>query len=153
MFSPGSPTLNLDIRERKAERVLALLAAAGVLFGVCLSNESISFLSIATACGLLALAGVFYRAGWLWGPHRLTRIVWQADGRWLLSSANGLSVECKLSAASRVTSHILWLRWVGRPTRPVLLVSGDIAPTDFRRLVVRLFLDGRSRVDEAMDES
>lgn len=153
MSSPGSPTINLDVRARRAERVIVGSALAATLFGLSFSNESIVSVAFAAACLLTSVLGLFYTVGWLGGPRRLTRIVWRAEGGWLLCDASGMTHECELSGASRATPYATWLCWVGHRTRPLLLVSGDVPDADFRRLVVRLRLDTHGRRQESLDVS
>lgn len=153
MSSPGSPSINLDVRARRAEPAVVAFAIAATLCGLAFSNESIFSVILAAACLLTSVVGLFYTVGWLGGPRRLTRIVWQAEGGWLLCDAGGMTHACELSGASRVTPYVAWLCWTGRWTRPLLLVSGDVPDADFRRLVVRLRLDARRRQPESFDVS
>ena len=144
MSSPGLPTISLDIRARRGEPALVACATTAALCVLSFSNESILSVALAAMCLLTSLLGLFYTVGWLWGPRRLTRIVWQPDGCWVLCEANGKTHECELSQSSRATPYAAWLRWAGRSTRPLLLVPGDVPDTDFRRLIVRLRLEARS---------
>lgn len=153
MSSPGSPTIDLDVRARRAELAVVAFAIACVLFGLSFSNESIFNIVVAAACLLTSVLGLFYTVGWLGGSRRLTRIVWRTEGHWLLCDAGGTTRECALSGASRVTPYVAWLCWKGRRTRPLLLVSGDVPDGDFRRLVVRLRMDARDRQQESFDVS
>ena len=119
------------------------------------------FLSMSTfpaAAGLAALTALVVatglaRAGWLGGRDRIERIVWSSDGSWLLADAQGRSFEGTLRDDSRVGNHLVWLRWNASRTRSMLLVSGDIATAELRRLVVRLRLEGVRPVRRAQDAS
>jgi hypothetical protein len=94
------------------------------------------------------IAAGFWQAGW-WGSRRLQRIVWLGDGRWLLSRREGSSFEVRLLGDSRLAPGVVWLRWQseqpqsGLPSRPAMVLSSsDIPPADWRRLRVRLALEG-----------
>lgn len=116
------------------------MTVASMLFALSLSGATVPTLGIAALLALGGVLGLFYQLGWLSGRRRLDRIVCQSDGRWLLCEAGGRTYECKLSGSSRITTHLAWLRWEGRPTRPLLLILGDVADSEFRRLIVRLRL-------------
>ena len=54
-----------------------------------------------------------------------------------------------LDAQTRVTAHVLWLRWRVQEapfrTHSILLTWADLPEPDLRRLVVRLRIDGLKR--------
>ena len=106
-----------------------------------LSLGAAALLSVAVGA---ALTLGFLRAGW-WGARRIERLSWTADGRWLLALRNGCSVELILDLQTRVTPHLLWLRWRPEgavfPRRAMLLSRLDVPPGDLRRLVSRLRLE------------
>ncbi|HEU4601496.1 MAG TPA: hypothetical protein VFS24_05995 [Steroidobacteraceae bacterium] len=95
----------------------------------------------------------FRRAGWLRGPASLCSIIWDADGRWFLSRS-GQRWEASLRGDSYVSSRALLLRWdavdANLPRNSMLLTRADLGLVDFRRLVVRLRIDG-ARARSATD--
>jgi hypothetical protein len=93
----------------------------------------------------VVLAGLWSQ-GWLGGAHRLTTVSWLSDGHWMLSSAARKNIPARLSAKSRAGSHWLWLGWhTGAGNRSMLLLTGDVLPTELRRLSVRLRLESVCR--------
>ncbi|MBM0105117.1 hypothetical protein JM946_10165 [Steroidobacter sp. S1-65] len=139
--------LIVDVRGRRCERrlgVLALLAVAacGPLLPV---SSHLAAVFVIFACALLA-AGLWWH-GWLGGARRVTQIRRNADGRWLLSDGRQENIPAHLSADSRVGSQWLWLRWrtdglAGGPrSRSMLILQGDVAGNELRRLGVRLRLE------------
>ena len=146
MSLPDSAMLMVDVRARRAERLLG----AWALLAVAVTSALLSSLSPLLATLLFALAAVtialeLWRQGWLGGQRRLTAISWLPDGRWLLADGCDSSMPADLRADSRVGGQWLWLRWnAERPRRPrcrsLLLVGGDIPTPDLRRLVTRLRL-------------
>lgn len=162
MSLQGSPTLVLDVGNRRAEKrvaaVCALLAAAAAAFislntvpaNVPPNLTMMASIAIALAAAAAALAG-FRNAGWIDRRRRIQRIVWHADGRWsLIGPGPGqLQAEGILHGDSRVGARYAWLRWDVQPrrfgpsaVRRVLLVAGDVSEPDLRRLVMRLRIDG-----------
>lgn len=150
MSLPSSATLNrtltIDVRARRAERLLGVLAAFGLVAAGVLLFPSLSFLS--AAFFILVTAAVtagLWSHGWLGGARRLARIAWLPDGRWQLRDARHTAVIAQLRADSRVGAHWLWLRWNAEsawPRRPsMLLIHGDLPTAQMRRLRVRLRLD------------
>jgi hypothetical protein len=141
----GLPTLFLDVCGRRSDRLLAvvmLLLASVVATQLPLPAAALVIIVpvVAVTVGL-----GFLLIGWWGGPGRLARIAWQPDGRWMLSDVAGRTIETELAPGTRVTPFALWLEWKGRPGRPLLLLPGDVATTDFRRLVVRLRLSATPR--------
>jgi hypothetical protein len=143
MSSPGSPTLNIDVSARRAERVLATAILMAVVAAVSLLQQPIAIVATVALCAAVSIGGGFHLIGWIGGPNRLTRIACDPDGHWFLSDAGGRTIEVVLSGTSRVTSSALWLEWVGRKGRPLLLLPDDVSSVAFRRLVVRLRLGDR----------
>ena len=137
----------LDVRARRAERLLCALALLGVVAAAALSLPSLSFVSSALFIFVTAalVAGLWLN-GWLGGARRLAQIAWLPDGRWQLRDGRHTDVTAQLRADSRIGSRWLWLRWNADsawPRRPsMLLVHGDLPAADLRRLLVRLRLDG-----------
>jgi hypothetical protein len=143
MSSPGFPTLNLDVSARRAERLIATSILVITVAGLSLLQQSLASVAIVVLCAAVSVGFGFRTIGWIGGPRRLARIVCQADGHWLLCDADGRTSEAMLSGASRITPFAMWLAWTGRAGRPLLLLPGDVAASDFRRLVVRLRLSDR----------
>lgn len=142
MSSPGSPTLELDVRFRRTERLIACVAIAAAMTSPWLIQAleplHLALLSIGAA-SLLAVG--FWRLGWIGQRHRLGRIAWLADGRWLLNTGSGERVEAELSHTTRRGRTFAWLRWQAPHRYSMLLVRGDLAGSELRRLLVRLGID------------
>ena len=145
MSSHGLPTLFLDVCGRRADRAVAVFMLVLAIVVSIQLPLPVATLAVIVPGVALALGLGFLFIGWLGGPGRLARIACQPDGRWMLSDGAGRTVEAELAPGSRVTPFALWLEWKGRPGRPLLLLSGDVAATDFRRLVVRLRLSAGSQ--------
>lgn len=154
MSSPDSATLTrtiaIDVRGRRSERRLGVLALLAVAIATSLLAPShllaaLLFMIVST----LVMAGLWWH-GWLGGVRRLTGVSWLSDGSWLLSGA-GAAIPATLSPHSRIGGRWLWLRWhtgAGMPgprQRSMLLVQGDLDSRDLRRLGVRLRLESVSR--------
>jgi hypothetical protein len=140
MSSTGLPTLTIDVATRRGERLIAGAILAMLPFAI-LAMGFTPAVSVVTGVLLLGVVALCFGAiGWVTGGRRLCRIVCRQDGQWLLVDAEGRTIEAKLSCASRVSVWALWLRWSDRALRPLLLFAGDIAPEDYRRLLVRLRL-------------
>jgi hypothetical protein len=153
MSSPDFPTLHLDVSARRAERALAVaVLTLAALATFLLFQQSFATIATAALCGTLAIGFAFRLLGWLGGPRRLTRVVCQPDGQWVLSDTSGRRIECELKPSSRITTRALWLEWTGRLGPPLLLMAGDLPAADFRRLVMRLRL-GRLGPEGANHES
>lgn len=144
-------SLIVDVRGRRSERrlgVLALLAMAAC--GALLPVSPLIAAVLVLLAGAFAIAGLWWH-GWLGGARRLTCIRRLADGRWLLSDGKQENISAILAADSRVGSQWLWLRWhtdglAGGPRRrSMLLLQGDVAGLELRRLGVRLRLEAVSR--------
>lgn len=144
----ATPALTLDVRSRRSERrlgVLALLgvAAASLLLPVPLLSAVLLFVIAAAVVGL----GLWWQ-GWLGGGDRLTAVSWLPDGSWVLTSATRKNIPATLSADSRIGSRWLWLRWHTSGARPghrsMLILKGDVLPAELRRLSARLRLDSVS---------
>lgn len=165
MSSQGLPTLELDVRSRRAETFVAVLvttlavAAPWLSTGLSMGPPTGALSSFAFAVSGVAAVVVpigFWRAGWIGRQRQIICIVWQADGRWFLTNAHGGTVEAVLRADTRISTRAIWLRWdiqLDRPTPrastsqvsvtrgSMLLATGDVPEADLRRLFVRLRLD------------
>lgn len=169
MSSQGLPTLELDVRSRRAETLVAalamMLAVAAPWLSVGLSmgplpsslTGSLSSFAFALSVAVAVVVPVGFRcAGWIGRQRQIIRIVWQADGRWFLTNAHGRTAEAVLRADTRISTRAIWLRWdiqLDRPTPrastsqvsvtrgSMLLATGDVPEADLRRLFVRLRLD------------
>jgi hypothetical protein len=138
-------TLTIDVRARRAERLLGVLALFGVV-GAGLLLPPVSLLvTVSFSLVTVAMIAGMWRQGWLGGARRLARIDWLPEGQWQLRDARHTEVAADLRADSRIGTHWLWLRWNAQSAcsrgRSMLLVRGDIPDHDLRRLVVRLRLD------------
>lgn len=137
MSSTGSPTLAIDVSARRGEHCI-VLAATLVVPGVLLLLDGPLAIRLSAAVIVTGLVLLGFRyVGWT-GSQRVTRIVCRPEGDWSLYAANGQVIQTELAASSRLSTHALWLTWNERRLRPLLLLAGDISPTDFRRLRVRL---------------
>lgn len=147
-FVTPTPTkaLTIDVRSRRSERCVGVLALLGVVVAVALLplplGSSIALLVIACA---VVVSG-FRSQGWLGGPARLTTVRWLSDGQWVLASAARKNIPATLSDDSRAGSYWLWLRWhTDEGIRSMLLLKGDVLLADLRRLNVRLRLEAGGR--------
>jgi hypothetical protein len=142
MSSRDSPALTFDVSRRLGDRYgwPALLGLTTLL--VCLGASQ--SLSLAALLGLAALPALC----WTWYSERsngrLTRVSWLPDGRWMLQASHG-PIEASLRPDSRFARHYVWLRWDADVRRSVLMLPGDLAEADLRRLVVRLKVEGCRR--------
>lgn len=151
MSLPSYPSLDLDLRPRRAECRLAVAslvlvaAATGLVLLQPLPPPVIILISVAgMACMALNWLG-FCLAGWLNGGRRIVRAHWVGDqpgGSWTLTDAAGREWAAALRADSRVGTGWVWLRWNAEGVRSMLLIHGDVAPAELRRLGVRLRLTG-----------
>lgn len=136
--------MTIDVRGRRAERLLGVLAllglaGAGALLPLATWQVGAVFILVTVA----AVAGLWLQ-GWLGGARRLARIDWLPDGRWRLRDARHTDVTAELRPDSRIGAHWLWLRWQAGARRPsIFLIHGDLPDSDLRRLTVRLRLDAR----------
>jgi hypothetical protein len=151
MSSPGSPSLELDVRSRRLEKRVAVL-------GLCCATTAPWLMSQGWHAVLLAAAALgscwvgFRHAGWWEGERRISRVSWSAEGSWLLTDSLGRHYSGALRPETRITSGLVWLRWDTRAQdagairagkqgiHSMLLTSGDIPPSQLRRLCVRLRL-------------
>jgi hypothetical protein len=101
-------------------------------------------------CGVLAAALIysgFAGTHWLAPAHQIARVSWLADGRWVVEESTGAVSECELGRGSRVFAHAAWLclEPSGSSRKPLhlLLTSFGLRhPSELRRLILRLRLDG-----------
>jgi hypothetical protein len=149
MSSSGLPTLSIDVAARRGERIVAAALVLSVPVAILPAGLPLYAAAVLAVALVLLLGAGFARLGWIGGRRRLTRIVCRPDGRWVLWEQGGRTLEAMLTSASRVSPHMLWLKW--QPRRgPLLLFSTDLSSTDFRRLSVRLRLAGhREKEDDA----
>ncbi len=147
MSSTGLPRLDIDVRQRRADRWIAVTAITlALLLPVSMWPALMQPVSsgVASLIGvLLALACAvgFQRAGWLGGAHRIARVVWSHEGHWLVLDAGGTAREVTLAGDTRVGPGCVWLRWQGGTPRSLLLTRWDLAAEQLRRLSVRLRID------------
>lgn len=138
--------MTIDVRGRRTERLLGVVALVAVAVAAALLSSFTPFQAAAFyTCATAVVVFGLWQQGWLGGARRLTGLAWLADGRWLLSDARQPAMPADLLCGSRVGSRWLWLRWSAegsqRPhRRSMLLLHGDLPACDLRRLVVRLRL-------------
>ena len=142
--------LTIDVRSRRSERRLGVLALLAVAIAIgLLALPAMASALIITIASTLVVAGLWWH-GWLGGAGRLTGVSWLSDGRWLLTDGQA-NFAATLSPHCRVGTHWVWLRWHtpangrGPRRRSMLLVQGDLDDRDLRRLSVRLRLESVSR--------
>ena len=139
-----SKALTIDVRSRRSERRLGMLALGGVALTTMLLSLPLWFAVTASAVVLFG----FWRQGWLGGVERLTTVSWLSDGSWILTSADRKNIPATLSAETRIGSRWMWLRWhtggAGPRHRSMLLLKGDVLPAELRRLGARLRLESVS---------
>jgi hypothetical protein len=148
MSSPGLPRLDIDVRPRRAERCIAVTGSALAVMLPWLTASALDLQAVSAATlwgtGLLlaavAAAG-FHRSGWLTGRRRIQRMIWTAEGEWLLLDGAGRARKGQLRADSRMGPGCLWLRWQLANPHSMLLLPGDIPSEQLRQLSVRLRID------------
>lgn len=149
-------TLTIDVRGRRSERRLGVLA----LLAVALATGLLTLPILKAALFFMVVAGIIatglWLHGWLGGARRLTHVSWLSDGRWRLSDGAQANLSATLSRHCRVGNRWVWLSWhvdAGAYTRPgvsrarrrsMLLVQGDVSAVELRRLGVRLRLESVS---------
>lgn len=149
-LTPAINLLTIDVRGRRCERLLGMFALLAVaVVAAWLEWQPLHGAMFFLAASAVVGSGLWWQ-GWLGGQRRLTNVSWLADGQWLLADARHSRMAAQLLEASRVGSRWLWLRWQvtgsSRPRRrSLLLVQGDVAVFDLRRLSVRLRLEPTSR--------
>lgn len=144
---PGVPSLHLDVERRRwdlgiSSVALASLAAAPAVAATRFAGFA-ALLPFELAFVLLGLVGGWFAlrsAGWLPGDARIVRLSLSADGVWTVTDRLGRENEVILNTASRVSGGFVYLLLGGERRRHLLLGPGDVAPTDLRRLSVRLRL-------------
>lgn len=161
MSLQGSPRLELEVTQRRADRfvavacvVLTAWAAPAIAMMARLPWQLLPLVSVLAAT---VTAGGFWKAGWLGGRLRLRRIIWQADGGWRLTDISGVTRQAELRGDSRLGAGCAWLCWNLQPgagwwrgrCSTLLLGPGDVSTPDLRRLRVRLRIDGDGRVGAA----
>lgn len=142
MSSPGSPRLDIQVHERRAERWIAAVGSILALllpWLMALPSSAIT-LTMGLLAGCIVAAG-FYHAGWWCGPRRIQRVIWDSEGRWLLVDARGREREACLAAETRTALGCVWLRWQTTAPRSLLLLPCDVPTAELRRLSVRLRID------------
>lgn len=160
MSSQGSPTLDLDVRARRTEQRIAVAATLAAVVAPLLLQIDWGVSAAAALVCAFAVGYGFWYAGWLpagqLARHRLRRLVWLADGRWLLTNEQGDQFEARLLTDTRVGVGCAWLGWAIHSDQVVpartdrnrmrqhysmLLGPGDLRAGDLRRLLVRLAVD------------
>lgn len=96
------------------------------------------------------LAGGLYtvrRHGLLVARSAITQIVWDREGRWWLTTRGQDVLECELARDSYLHPRAIVLSFRrARFARCAAVISGDrLDPETFRRLYVRLTIEGRTR--------
>jgi hypothetical protein len=125
MSSPNLPTLTLDLRKRRAERLVAWLVLVAVGAAVALLGASPWWIQSLAGIGAGAVAFGLWRSGWIGSSHRVVELRWPTG---------------ELAADTRVYSGAAWLGWKSSGGRPayMFLVRGDLPAGQLRALCVRL---------------
>lgn len=133
---------------------LVLAAAATALVVLQPFQPPVIILMSVAGMACMALSWLGFRlAGWWYGGRRIVRVHWAgaqgrsgeaaaSGGSWTLIDAAGREWEATLRADTRVGAGWVWLRWNAEGVRSMLLIHGDVAPAELRRLGVRLRLAG-----------
>lgn len=147
MSSRNSPTLTLDVRHRRAEPCAAGLVLVGVACAVPWLPDPTSWTTLLGGAACLAAMGFgLWRAGWIGSRHRITRLRWLADGRWVLADSRDQACHAELSTRTRLAGTTLWLCWrTSRGLRSMLLAPGDLPVNELRALCVRLRVEALER--------
>jgi hypothetical protein len=107
--------------------------------------ESIALRIAMSIAALLTLFIFYRRAGWIRGPFSVDCAVWDADGRWFLSRADK-TWEATLRGSSWLNGRAMVLQWDAvdgnEPRTSMLLAEIDLGAIAFRRLGIRLRIDG-----------
>ena len=138
----------LDLEPRPSRLLLWAvgLAHLGALILVTVLVElTIPGQLILVSAVLLSLWFTARQLGWLGKPAAIRRVTWQGDGTWLVEMGSGEVVEGKLLPTSY--SHpwlvVLNFRIEGkRVARSVVLLRDSLDESSFRRLRVRLGVEG-----------
>jgi hypothetical protein len=130
------------------ERVLAWMIVFGAAIVPAFFTAIPTWLRVVICISGTTAVLVARTSGWLAGRDSIQRIAWEPDGRWFLSTAQR-TWEAELDRDTRISSAVLLLRWRTTDSRPrstsVLLLPGDLPRGEFRRLVVRLRIEGARR--------
>lgn len=79
------------------------------------------------------------------GKRALVQLVWEEDGRWTLTTGNGEDIEARLLPGSYVHPWLVILNFAcGRRKRSAVLFPDALDPDTFRRLLVRLKIEGNT---------
>jgi hypothetical protein len=141
MSSSGSPKLDIQVHERRAERWIAMTGSVlALLLPWLMGLQGIALVLIGLLSACVVAAGC-YHAGWWPAPRRIQRVIWAADGHWLLLDASGRTREVRLAADTRTGPGCVWLRWQTTAPRSLLLLPCDVSADEMRRLAVRLRID------------
>ncbi len=146
MSSPKYATpLRLRLEPSRGLAVVYVALAAGGLGVVAWAGLPwVSWLGLALAAAGLCMP-ILRRHAWLSSPAAVVALSWESDGRWLLTRADGSQCEAWLQGDSLSHARLVVLNF-RRPGRlwpvSVLLTPGRVGRQAFRRLRVRLKLDG-----------
>jgi hypothetical protein len=133
MSSRNSPILALDVRLRRAERLVAGLVLVAAGCAAALLGAAPWWIQLLAAGGVGAVAFGLWQAGWIGSSRRVADLHWPPG---------------ELSADTRVFRDAVWLRWTSRAgrRRSMLLVHGDMPAGQLRGLCVRLRVEALERV-------
>jgi hypothetical protein len=133
---------------RRAEQCAAWLVLGAGACSVVLLLGSASGTDLLAGAGCLAAIGFgLWRGGWIGSRHRIVRLRWLADGRWLLTDGSEDALPGELAAGTRLFGTAFWLQWrtPHHRFRSMLLASGDLPASQLRALAVRLRIEALER--------
>lgn len=136
----------LRLEPRRSRRLLSAILTAHVVGLIVVFFAGIPGL-LRLVLGLCVVASALIAVRGHLGGLSVRLAVWEADGDWSLTRADGLRAAAWLLPESYVSPWLVILRFRGRGVgwRPVLvLLSDSLDPDTFRRLRVRLRLNRTS---------
>lgn len=120
------------------------VAAAMILPALFTAFPLMVRIALSLCAGAASFIGYWY-AGWVRGWRHVQSVVWNADGRWFLSRGSK-TWEAKLHADSWINGALMLLRWDAvdgaEPQFSMMFTIADLGPAVFRRLGIRLRIDG-----------
>lgn len=147
MSSPRSAA-PFDLEPRFSRRLFwsAILAHSGaIVCAILLDAIPVWTRLLLVSAMLLSLWHTAHQQGWLQQTAAIRRATWQANGDWFVETGKGELLEARLlpSSYSHPWLVVLNLRLEGRRLpRSLVLMRDSLDETTFRRLRVRLEVDG-----------
>jgi hypothetical protein len=138
----------LRLEPRRSRRLAVYLAAAHGGALALLPLLPLGMPVVAVLAGLIVLSWAWNQAThvWLRRDRSIVSLVWLADGTWRLTDRGGTTRVCRLRWDSYVHPWLTVLNFTGASRCSVVLLPDSLDPETFRRLRVRLGLQGRDAV-------